>query len=195
MQSPIRHDTAESESWAAEFFDENFIVNTFQCLLQNTAQSVEDLCRLCVAAREDRVVLAFNVHGLMPFATHPEYVFEFSKMNVRQLRSLRKHYRDLPDTMTCEYDVDMYVLKASPENYQIEHELLLFAAGCILLKGLSQTKVVARGFCMSRLAENRDALLYHTNAILLHIINACALKNGAVRAAMRLLEHHGVTVP
>ena len=144
MQSPTATPTARG--WTAEFFDEHSIVNSFQCLLQNTTCSVEDLCRMCVAAREDRVVLAFNVHGLMPFATHPEYVFEFSRMNLRQLQSLRKHYKDLPDSMTCEYDVDMYVLKASPENYEIEHDLLLFAAGCILLKGLCQTKAVARGF-------------------------------------------------
>jgi hypothetical protein len=185
---------AAASSWTAEFFDEQHIVDTFQRLLQDTAQSVEDLCRLCVAAREDSIVLAFNLHGLMPFANNPEFVFPFSRMTLRQLQVLRRHCKSLPDAMACEYDVDVYVLKISPENFEVDHALLLFAAACLLLKGLSQTQAVARGFCVSRLSEDKELLTYHANAILFHIVNACAVRRGALRQAMQLLNQHGVHV-
>lgn len=181
-----------ASDWTSEFFDELAIVDTFQHLLQTTQQTVEDLCRLCVAAREDRVVLAFSVHGLMPFANHPEYVFDFSKMSHRQLQSLRWHYKNLPDTMTCEYDVDLYVLKRSPENFEIEHALVLFAAGCLLLKGLCKTNAVARGFSYERLSNDKALLAYHANAILFHIVNACRVKSGALRTAVGLFAKHDV---
>ncbi len=181
-----------ARDWTSEFFDELAIVDTFQHLLQTTQQTVEDLCRLCVAAREDRVVLAFSVHGLMPFANHPEYVFDFSKMSHRQLQSLRWHYKNLPDTMTCEYDVDLYVLKRSPENFEIEHTLVLFAAGCLLVKGLSQVKAEKHGFSYPHLSNDKPLLAYHANAILFTIVNACRVRKGALRAAVDLFAKYNV---
>ena len=158
--------------WADEFFGEEHVVSTFQHLLHDSPKNVEDLSRLCIAAREDSVVLAFNIHGLMPFANNTEFVFPFA----------------------CEYAVDMYVLKIAPDNYAVDHALLIFAASCILLKGLCQTKTLTRGFYQCMLAENKELLVFHANAMLYSILNACAVRRGALREAMQLLNAHGVTV-
>ena len=180
----------DGRAWTAEFFEEQSIVNTFQHLLSGSTSSVEDLCRLCVAAREDNVVLAMNLHGLMPFANHPEFVFPFAAMSRQQLRALRRDGRALPDAMACEYDVDVYLLKASEAGFAVDHALLLFAAACILLRGLSQTQACARGFCTVRLAGAE--LRHHANAVLFQIVHACAVRHGALPAAVRLLRRHGV---
>jgi hypothetical protein len=54
--------------WTSHFFDEEHIVDTFQNLLAYTPQTVEDLYRLCVAAREDRIVLRAGLHCTRPRA-------------------------------------------------------------------------------------------------------------------------------
>jgi hypothetical protein len=51
----------------------------------------------------------------------------------------------MPDVMVCECDVDVYVLKLSQERFAVDHALLLFAAACILIRGLSQTKAFDHG--------------------------------------------------
>ena len=180
--------------WADEFFGEEHVVSTFQHLLHDSPKNVEDLSRLCIAAREDSVVLAFNIHGLMPFANNAEFVFPFACMSARQLQALRRRCQQLPDSMACEYAVDMYVLKIAPDDYAVDHALLIFAASCILLKGLCQTKTLTRGFYQCMLAENKELLVFHANAMLYSILNACAVRRGALREAMQLLNAHGVTV-
>jgi len=184
---------ADGACWADEFFGEEHLVSTFQHLLHDSPKTFEDLSRLCVAAREDRVVLAFNLHGLMPFANNAEFVFPFACMSARQLKTLRRRCREVSDVMACEYAVDVYVLRIAPDNYAIDHALLIFAAACILLKGLCETKTLSRGFCQHRLAENKELLVYHANAMLFSIVNACAVRRGALREAMQLLNAHGVT--
>jgi hypothetical protein len=76
----------------------------------------------------------------------------------------------------------------------VDHALLIFAASCILLKGLCQTKTLTRGFYQCMLAENKELLVFHANAMLYSILNACAVRRGALREAMQLLNAHGVTV-
>ena len=185
-----REDDGQTRAWTAEFFEEESIVNTFQNLLHASSCSVEDLCRLCVAAREDNVVLAMNLQGLMPFANNPEFVFPFAAMKGQQLRALRRAGRTLPDAMACEYDMDVYVLKVSQPAFAVDHALLLFAAGCILLRGLSQTQACAHGFCSARLTKAQ--LEHHANAVLFQIVHACAVRRGALPAAARLLRKHRV---
>jgi hypothetical protein len=179
--------------WTDDFFDEQNIVSTFQHLLHGTAHSVEDLCRLCVTACEDHVVLALNLHGLIPFANNPEFMIPFANMSQRQLQALRRDCKKLPDAMACEYDVDAYVLKIPQVQFQIDHSLLLFAAAVLLYKGLSQTKVCARGFCSTFLAHDPELLAQHANSILFQIVHSCSVRRGALRAATRLLHKHGVS--
>jgi hypothetical protein len=190
---PVTGETQDAY-WTDEFFSEEHIIGTFQHLLHDTPKTVENLCRLCVAAREDRVVLAFSLYGLMPFANNSEFVFQFANMSLRQLQALRRHCLQLPDTMACEYAVDVYVLKIAPENYEVDHALLIFAAACLILKGLCETKAMAHGFCQSMLSEDKELLTFHANAIIFNIVNACATRRGALREAMRLLNKHQVSV-
>jgi hypothetical protein len=178
--------------WTSHFFDEEHIVDTFQNLLAYTPQTVEDLYRLCVAAREDRIVLAFTVQGLVPFANHPEFVFCYSGMSCLQLQAIRRESQLLRDTLVCDYDVDIYLLKMSLDDFEVDHALLLFAAGCLLLKGLSTIKQHRGGYSVTRLTNNKELLMFHANAMLFNVVNSCNLKAGAQRAAGQLLHKHRV---
>ena len=77
-------------------------------------------------------MLAFTVQGLVPFANHPEFVFYFSGMSCLQLQAIRRESQLLRDAVVCDYNVDIYLLKMSPEDFEVDHALLLFAAGCLL---------------------------------------------------------------
>jgi hypothetical protein len=186
--------TTCTDSWLQEFFSEERIVRTMQHLLQGSTYTVDDLCRLCVAASQDHVVLAFNLQGLMPFANHPEFVFPFASMSLSQIQTLRRQCRAMPDAMVCEYDVDVYVLKLTQEQVAVDHTLLLFAAACILLRGLSQTRALDRGIMCAYLTEKPDLLAHHANAILFQIVHACSLRMGALQEAMKLLQKHNVRI-
>ena len=144
VMATVEHQTDEyapcADSWTREFFSEEHIVHTMQHLLHDSTYSVDYLCRLCVTASQDHAVLAFNLQGLMPFANHPEFVFPFTSMSLSQLQTLWRQCLAMPDTMVCEYDVDVYVLKLTHEQMTADHALLLFAVACILIRGLSQTK-------------------------------------------------------
>ena len=130
----------------------------------------------------------------MPFANHPEFVFPFASMSLSQIQTLRRQCRAMPDAMVCEYDVDVYVLKLTEEQVAVDHTLLLFAAACILLRGLSQTRALDRGIMCAYLTEKPDRLAHHANAILFQIVHACSLRRGALQEAMKLLQKHNVQI-
>jgi len=114
-------------------------------------------------------------------------------MNQKQVQTLLRDSKKLPDAMACEYDVDVYVLNIPQTYYEIDHALLLFAAAVVLLKGISTTKICARGFCSVSLASNPDLLAHHANSILFQIVNACSVRRGALRTATELLRKHRVS--
>ena len=120
-------------------------------------------------------------------ANNPEFVYPFAAMSQQQLRALRRASRRLPDAMACEYDVDVYVLKIEQDHFEVDHALLIFAAACVLAKGLSQTKARVRGFCCTSLSQNRELMANNANAILFQIVNACSMRPGSLRTAMQLL--------
>jgi hypothetical protein len=65
-----KHDVIETDSdttgsWSDAFFDQHNILNTMQCLLLGTNQTIEDLSALCVAMNNNNVVLSFTHRGLM----------------------------------------------------------------------------------------------------------------------------------
>lgn len=184
----------QAQAWQTEFFSEENIVNTFQSFLNDTAidASVDSLCRLCLAAREDNIVLAMNLNGLMPFAHNPEFIFPFSRMSQKQVQALRHDWKKVTDVMACDYDVDVYVLKVRQEDFQIDHSLLLFAAAVILYKGLVQTQIMSRGTCCSQFEQGSDLLAHHVNAILFQIVHSCSVRRGSLRQAAQLLAKHGV---
>ncbi len=139
-------------------------------------------------------MLAFTIQGLVPFANHPQFVFAFSAMSLLQLQAIRRESQLLPDAFACDYDVDIYLLKLSPGDFEVDHALLLFAAGCLLLKGLSTIKQHRGGYSVTRLTENKDLLRFHANAMLFNVVNSCNFKAGTQRAAGKLLQKHGVDV-
>ena len=85
-------------------------------------------------------------------------------------------------------------IQLAPENYEVDHALLIFAAACLILKGLCETKAMAHRFCQSMLSEDKELLTFHANAIIFSIVNSCATRRGALREAMRLLNKHQVSV-
>jgi hypothetical protein len=63
-----------ADSWTSEFFSEEHIVHTMQHLLYGSTHSIDDLCRLCVAASQDHVVLALNLQGMIEGAGEDIYI-------------------------------------------------------------------------------------------------------------------------
>jgi hypothetical protein len=178
----------------SHFFAESNIVHTLQHLLSNTPQDVEDLCKLCVAASEDSVVMALNMQGLMPFANHPEFVYPYSCMSMQQLRALKGHCVSAHPGIACQYDNDAFLLSIFPEAMSLDKGLLLFAGACILLRGLSQTNTTSRGVSYSFLSQTPELLRHHANVFFFQIVNAGSFRQSAVRDAARLLEKHNVHV-
>ena len=80
------------------------------------------------------------------------------------------------------------------QDFEVDHALLLFAAGCLLLKGLSTIKQHRGGYSVTRLTNNKELLMFHANAMLFNVVNSCNLKAGAQRAAGQLLQKHRVYV-
>lgn len=185
-------DSAEEE-WTHAFFDENNIVQTMQCMLVNTHCRVEDVCTLCSAAHGCQLQMAFSLDGLMPFVTYPSFIMPFARMSQAQLQSLRRHCKHLSvgeNAIVHEFYLDVFVLKPSTSQHKIDDALLLFAAACILLGGLSQCSVLPQGMAYTRLRP--ETLEFHVNAIIFRIVHACRMKQDSERAAARLLHKHKV---
>ena len=176
----------------SHFFGESNIVHTLQHLLSHTAQNVEDLCKLCVAASEDSVVMALNVHGLMPFTNHPELVYPYSCMNIEQLQALKGHCASAHAGIACQYDNDVFLLNIFPEAMSLDKGLLLFAVACILLRGLSQTNTTHSGVVYLFLSHTPELLRHHANVFFFQIVNAGSFRQSSVHDAARLLEKHNV---
>lgn len=180
--------------WAAAFFDEDNIVSSFQNLLVDTQLRVEDLCTLCIAAHEHRLVLALSLQGLMPFASRPTFVLNYANMTPRQLCALRKACSGMQvpeDAVVHEYNIDVVLMSSGPQQHSVDDELILFAAACILAGGLTHCSPEKHGVSYKRLEE--DTLRFHVNTTVFKIVNACRMKQDVERGALRLLSKHRVT--
>jgi hypothetical protein len=177
--------------WSSFFFDEGNIVNTFQLLLLHGNQTVDDLYRLCLAVHESTLVLAFTLEGLSPFAMHSEYVIPYAHMSQGQLQALRRACNEnCGDTMTIEYGVDVYIVSIDEKIRQVDDSLMLFAATCLLTKGLSTQTLSARGYANARM--DSSVLAFHTNAAVFKIVHSCYLRGGVQQESMRLVRKHNV---
>ena len=65
----------DDATWTREFFHEENIMHTLQCLLRSGGRTIEDLCRMCIDASASDVVPALTPEGLMPFSNNYGYVF------------------------------------------------------------------------------------------------------------------------
>lgn len=180
------------EDWSVQFFDEDNIVSTLQHLLHRTGRSVEDLCQLCFVAEQCPLVFALTLEGLVPFANHSEYLFPYAKMNRRQLQTLCAQSKSLTveDSMRAVYIDDFYIVRVTTKLGKVDSVLMIFAAACILARGLGQCIVHTRGIESRGL--DSDTLKYHVNATLSKIVRSCLLKTGVHQAAMLLLQRHQV---
>ena len=172
------------------FFDEKNIVNTMQCLLSDTNKTIEDLSSLCVAMQNNDIVISLTHSGLMPIASAHMYIFPYARMNKEQLRSLRYVVSQTKQTFAAMFPQDEYVVHGLPQP-KGDSDLILFAASCLLLHGLSTTTSTKRGFLATKL--DKPTLVYHVNATLFHIIHACGMRSGAAYTVARLLRKHRVS--
>jgi hypothetical protein len=177
-------------SWCEVFFDEQNIVNTMQCLLIDTSKTIEDLSSLCVAMHSNDIVISLTHRGLMPIASAHMYIFPYAKMNKEQLCALRSVVSQTKQTFAAMFPQDEYVVHGLTQP-KVESDLILFAATCLLLHGLSTTSSTKRGFVTTRL--DKPTLVHHVNATLFHIIHACGMSTGAGYTVARLLRKHGVS--
>lgn len=178
-------------AWAAAFFDEDNIVRSLQHLLVDTPARVEDLTALCIAAHGGKLALALSLQGLVPFAAHPHFVLHYAHMTPPQLRTLRAACAAMAaEAVVHEYHIDVVVMSAQPQQGRVDDELILFAAACILVGGLSTCQQEKHGCSYRRLQD--EALRFHVNATVFKIMHACRMRQGAERAALGLLAKHGV---
>jgi hypothetical protein len=182
--------TESTRSWSDAFFDEHNIVNTMQCLLIDTNKTIEDLSALCVAMHNNNVVLSFTHTGLMPIASAHMYIFPYTKMNKEQLRILRCGIAQTKRTYEAVFQEVTYNVHGMP-HAKVDSSVILFAANCLLLHGLSTIHLKKNGFSYTKLDKHH--VLHHLNATLFTIINACKMRAGAAHAAARLLRKHGVS--
>jgi hypothetical protein len=179
---------ADEETWVSLFFDEENIVHTFQLLLTSGNQTMDELFRLCLVVHESPLVLAFTVEGLTPFAMHSEYVIPYTLMSKRQLQVLRRECRASNDVMAVDYGIDVYVVKIDNSACEIDAALMLFAAICIILKGLSTQRLTRHGYVCSHLQASE--ITYHLNNAIFKIVHSCLLRPGVQKQAMQLVHKH-----
>ena len=137
----------DEKCWKSLFFDENNIVSTFQNLLLKGTQTIDELYHLCVVAHESELVLGFTMYGLCPFVTHKDYIIPFESMSKTQLQCLRSTCKQLgKDPIAFDYGVDFYIVHDEQSCSKIDDALMLFAAMCIIWKGLSCTSLKKHGY-------------------------------------------------
>jgi hypothetical protein len=158
--------------------------------LVDTNMTIEDLSALCVAMNNNNVVFSFTHRGLMPIASAHMYIFPYTKMNREQLRILRSEIAQTKKTFEAVFQEVTYNVHGMP-HAKVDSVMILFAANCLLLHGLSTTTLKKNGFIYAKLDKHN--VLYHLNATLFTIMNACNMRAVAAHAAARLLRKHGVS--
>jgi hypothetical protein len=185
---PPKNDT--QEEWIKEFFDATNIVHTMQSLLRGGGRTVADLCKLCIAAHASDLVPALTPEGLMPFSNNYAYVFKYSDMNRKQIKSLVAviDFMRVGDRMMrCVHENDFYIVPLHKNFIRIRDEVLLFGAATFMRQCLSQSLLRNDGTLVTHElpALELDRLM---NAALFRIVNSCVLKRGALSECMRMLE-------
>ena len=181
----------EPLDWVCLFFGEQCIVQTFQLLLTQGNQTLEELHHLCVVAHESSLLFALTSEGLTPFASHREYTIPFARMNVQQLQTLRRLCKEQSeDAMKLNYGVDFYIVSTTTTERKIDDALMIFAAVCIMSAGLCSQKLNKHGYNGTRL--DADILAYHVNAAVFKIVHSCSLRGGVQQKARQLLLKHQV---
>jgi len=184
-----RSDDRMEESWVSLFFNEENIVHTFQLLLTSGNQTMDELFKLCLVVHESPLVLAFTVEGLTPFAMHSEYLIPYKLMSKHQLRVLRRECRaSTSEVMAIDYGIDVYVVKIDNSACEIDAALMLFAAICIIYKGLSTQRLTRHGYVCSHLQASE--VTYHLNNAIFKIVHSCLLRPGVQKQAMQLVDKH-----
>ena len=179
------------DSWKDAFFDEHNIVNSMQCMLLDTDKTIEELTALCVALHNNHIVLAFTQKGLMPIASAHMYVFPYAKMNQKQLRILRRAILHSKRSFEASYQDVTYNVHGS-QHLHVDGVLILFAASCLLLHGLTTANWAKHGY--SYFPLDKANVSYYMNSTCFTIIHACNMRAGAAFAASQLLRKHGVSI-
>ena len=178
-------------SWTEAFFDEQNIVHSIQCMLLDTDKTIEELTALCVAMHNNHIVLCFTEKGLMPIAGAHMYVFPYSKMNKTQLRILRDAIVQSKRTFEALYQEITYNVHGS-QPLHVDAVLILFAASCLLMRGLLTTNWAKHGH--SYFPLDKENVSYYLNSTCFTIIHACNMRSGDAYAASQLLRKHGVSI-
>ena len=113
----------DDATWTREFFHEENIMHTLQCLLRSGGRTIEDLCRMCIDASASDVVPALTPEGLMPFSNNYGYVFRYEDMNKKQIRALRAVVETMAAenrVMRCVHENNFYVVPLNKNFIKIK---------------------------------------------------------------------------
>jgi hypothetical protein len=101
-------------------------------------------------------------------------------MNKQQLCILRQEISQCKKTFEARYQDATYNVHGV-QHCNVDGVLILFEASCLLTHGLTTTNWVKHGCHYGRLEKQN--VLYHLNATMFTIINACNMRSGAAYAA------------
>lgn len=184
------------QDWITEFFDEENILYTMQCLLRNGGRTLEDLCKLCVDASASDIVAALTPEGLMPFSNNYGYVFKYEHMTKRQIRALLAIVDSMAvqnRMMRCVHENNFYIVPLNKNFMKIKDEVLIFGATSFMCKGLAYTYLQWDGTAITKKLPDseRERLI---NAAMFRIINSCSMKRGVLRECMHMLHARNISV-
>jgi hypothetical protein len=86
----------------------------------------------------------------MPIASAHMYIFPYTKMNKEQLRILRCEISQTKRTYEAVFQEVTYNVHGMP-HAKIDRGVILFAANCLLLHGLSTIHLKKNGFSYTKL--------------------------------------------
>jgi hypothetical protein len=185
----------DDATWTREFFHEENIMHTLQCLLRSGGRTIEDLCRMCIDASASDVVPALTPEGLMPFSNNYGYVFRYEDMNKKQIRALRTVVETMAAenrVMRCVHENNFYVVPLNKNFIKIKDEVLVFGAASFMSKCLTHTYVSGDGHTITgKLSEFEQERLI--NDSLFRIINSCKMRRGVLHECMRMLQAHNIS--
>lgn len=162
------------------FFSKDQITHTLQCMLLGFGSTLDDVCNLAIMLHHHKLVFALCNDGLMPFAHNFQCVIPFEYMSKAQLQFVRKCCRGLHNsdmTLHAVYvDGFLYSSKIEDTSWCVDDKVLLFGISNLINQSLGL---------------QRDVKEQYINNCLYTIVNACHMRQPAVRAASRLFEEEG----
>lgn len=162
------------------FFSRQAITHTLQCMLVNVGTTLDDVCNLATILHNNNIVFALCNNGIMPLRHDFTYVIPFEYMSKTQLRFIQSscsRSRGVDLALQAAYvDGFLYASTLEFEPMCVDDTILLFGVSNLVNQALLVERPVKEEYI---------------NSCLYTIINACNMRQNAVRAASQWFDEEG----